>query len=71
MAEVAHRLRGAALHVGLADLSAQAAALERAIRGEATELANPALALAGACRDAEAAIDRAWAAVLAAQPVNT
>ncbi|MFO1061565.1 MAG: ATP-binding protein [Dongiaceae bacterium] len=71
IAEVAHRLRGAALHVGLAALSARAAGLERAARAKATGLAVPALALAAACRDAEAALDRAWAALPEAQPVKT
>ncbi len=71
VADVAHRLKSSSLHVGLARLSNEAAAVERAARSEAGVPADAAGDLAATCRAAIVALDASWTRISEAQPANT
>ncbi|TBW38776.1 response regulator [Siculibacillus lacustris] len=72
IAEIAHRLKSASAHVGLAALAARAAAVETTARGTRDgAITGPANDLASACRDARALLDRTWRRLGEAQPAKT
>ncbi|MBL8590713.1 MAG: response regulator [Methylobacteriaceae bacterium] len=69
VAEIAHRLTGASLHLGLTRVSSRAAATERAARAGEGDLAVGELCAALA--EGSAALDAAWTRLAPAQPANT
>lgn len=71
IAEIAHRLKSSALHVGLGRLSALAAQVERAARDGSPDLDRPASALIDACRASPAVLERALQRTAAFQPTKT
>ena len=71
LVNAAHRLKSSSLHVGLLQLSKDAAALEGLARNGDDNLAASAGTLAVDCRDGLAILKRCFAELAAGQPANT
>jgi CheY-like chemotaxis protein len=71
VANLAHRLKSSSLHVGLLQLSKDAAALEGLAQNGDDDLAASAGTLAAGCRDGLAMLKRSFAELAAGQPANT
>jgi signal transduction histidine kinase/CheY-like chemotaxis protein/HPt (histidine-containing phosphotransfer) domain-containing protein len=70
VADIAHRLKSASRHVGLNQLSARAAEVERAARG-GSGYDHLIAGLAVELQKSSAALDMAWQSIAARQPANT
>ena len=71
VAEIAHRLKSSALHVGLTHLSAEAAALEVTARAADGALGGPVAGLCAALDESTRALDAVWEPMVRRQPAKT